>query len=130
MGIDLTERPVKTYNDTIEAIKDYLFHLRAQGKLNTVELERQQLRAGLPMERMLTGAMLRQIMAGGVATVSALRAESFCQLVGIKVYIVNEMIPPNFERPAFTPADPGEQPAQSPELSAKPEKKSRKSTRK
>ena len=94
--------PVKTYQNTIEAIRDYLAYLESRGELNTVELERMQLRAGLSNAEILSGSMLRQIKSGEIVTTSALRSEAFCRVVGIEVFIVAKSIPTDFTRPTTT----------------------------
>jgi hypothetical protein len=95
----LQDPRVKSYTNTIQAIRELLEYLDKKGELNVSELERQQIRAGLPQEEIISADMLRLFRKGKVKTFAAERAEGFCRAMGLKVFILNEAIPETFTLP-------------------------------
>src|SRR4051794_24914814 len=89
-------KKMKAYPNSIKAIRDHLAWLDSQGKLDLGELERQQVRAGLSTDEIISAEMMRLFRRGKVKSFSAERAEAFCRVVGIQLSIISNEIPESF----------------------------------
>jgi|GEM_PF-3664359 len=94
---DVGKKRVKAYKNTVDAVRDLLNYLARDGeKVDYRQLERKQIEAGVPPEEVLSSDMLRAFHRGRVRTFSADRAESFCRVMGVQVFIANPTIPEGF----------------------------------